>query len=56
MGRTFDLLGICCTGVVCVNLLRRCALVEGDETAEKVRAGSVVVVATSVIWEVITEW
>lgn len=51
--RTFDLLSICCTGVVCVDLLRRCALVEGDETVEKVVARRVVVFTAVVVGEVV---
>lgn len=51
--RTLDLLGICCTGVVCVDLLRRRALVERDEAVEEVVARRVVVVATVVVGEVV---
>lgn len=51
--RTLDLLSICCTGVVCVDLLRRCTLVEGDEPVQKVVARRIVVVTAVVVGEVV---
>ena len=54
--RTLDLLGICCTGVVRIDLLRCRGLVEGDEAVEEVVAGCVVVVAAVVVGEVVAQW
>ena len=54
--RTLDLLGICCAGVVRVDLLRCRALVEGDEAVEQVVTCCVVVVAAVVVGEVVAQW
>lgn len=53
---TFDLLCISCARVVSVDLLALCVLVEGDEAVEEVVAGSIVVVTTGVIREVVHHW
>jgi hypothetical protein len=53
--RTLDLLSIGGTCVVCVNLLRGRALVQGDEAVEQVVARRIVVFTTGVIREVVTE-
>lgn len=53
---TLDLLGICCTCVVGVYLLRRRALVERHEPVQKVVACCVIIVATSIIGEVVAQW
>ena len=55
-GHTLDLLGIRRASVMRVNLLRRGALVEGDEAVEQVVACCVVVVAAGVIGEVVAQW
>ena len=55
-GRTLDLLGIRCAGVVRVDLLRRCALVERHEAVKEIVACCVVVVAAGVVGEVVAEW
>ncbi len=51
--RTLDLLGICGTSVVRVDLLCRRTLVEGDESVEEVVARCVVVITTGVVGEVV---
>lgn len=53
---TFDLLCICCAGVVRVDLLRSCTLIQGDEAIQEVVAGSVIIVPASVVREVVTQW
>lgn len=52
----FDLLCICCAGVVRVDLLRSCTLIQGDEAIQEVVAGSVIIVPASVVREVVTQW
>ena len=54
--RTLDLLGICCAGVVRIDLLGRSALIERDEPVKQVVACCVVVVAAGVVGEVVAEW
>lgn len=39
-----------------VYLLCRGALVERDKAVEKIRAGSIIVVAASVVGEVVAQW
>lgn len=51
---TLDLLGIRGTGIVSIDLLRGCALVERDEAVEQVVACRIVVVTSLVIGEVVT--
>lgn len=53
---TLNLLGIGSASVVGVNLFRGGALVERNESLEEVVASSVVVIATSVVREIISQW
>ena len=55
-GRTLDLLGIRCAGVVRVDLLRCRTLVERHKPVEEVVACCVVVVTAGVVREVVTQW
>jgi hypothetical protein len=52
---TLDLLSVRRTGIMRVYLFCLSALIERHEPVQKVITGSVVVVAASVIWEVIAE-
>lgn len=52
---TLNLLGIGSAGVVGVDLFRRGALVEGNKPLQKVVTGSVVIIATIIIREVISQ-
>ena len=53
--RTFDLLGISRTGIMGVNLFCRRVLIQRDESMKEVFAGKVVIIATSIVWEVIAK-
>jgi hypothetical protein len=53
---TLDLLSVRRASVMCVYLLRGCALVERDETVQEVVASGVVVVTAVEIWEVVAQW
>lgn len=53
--RTFDLLGICSAGIMCVYLLGCSALIEGYETMQQVVTSSIIVITTIVIWEIFAQ-
>ena len=53
---TFDLLGVCSTSIMRVNLLCRGRLVERDEAVEQIVASGVVVFTPSVVWEEVFQW
>jgi hypothetical protein len=53
---TSDLLGIRCAGIVRIYLLSCCVLVERNETVKQIVASGVIIVATSVVWEVVAKW
>ena len=50
---TLDLLGICRTSIMRIDLFRRCVLVQGDEPMKQVFTSRIVVVATVVVREVV---
>ena len=52
---TLNLLGIGSASVMGVNLFRGGALVEGNESLEEVVASSVIVIATGVVREIISQ-
>lgn len=54
--RTLDLLSICRTSIMRIDLFRRRALIERHESVQKVLASCVVVVSALVIREVVAQW
>lgn len=53
---TFDLLGVGSTGIMSIYLFGGGALVQGYETMQQVVTGSIIVVATSIIGEIVAQW
>ena len=53
--RTFNLLRVSCTSIMCVDLFRRRGLIERDETVQKIVAREIVTIPTIEVGEIVSQ-